>query len=293
MSSNGTIVHLSAGEYSATLASAGATLAALTRAGRDLVLSFDPARELGHGYVGRTLAPWPNRISDSHYSFDGVRYDVPSNEPATGAALHGLACWTNWAVESIGADAVTFVLELPGSPGYPFAVRLRAAYTLDADAGLAVVVSGTNLADVDAPLGLSAHPYLTCGVAADECTLTLAAERVLLVDARMRPVAEVAVAEAGFDFNAPTSLDGRRVDHAFTGLPQGEWAVTLAHPSRGVRLTSDAPWVQAFTGDVPELARGGVAIEPMTCPPDAFNSDPGVRLAPGETRSLRYAISAL
>ena len=304
MSLNGSIVTLSAGEYRATLAASGASLASLTYAGRDLVLPFDAASDLGLGYLGRTLAPWPNRISDASYSFDGETYSVPCNEPTTGAALHGLVSWVNWTVAGRSDDSVTFALDLPGSPGYPFPLELRAVYRLDADLGLVAHLGATNIGAVDAPVGLSTHPYLTCGVPVDECSFELRADEVLLTDERMRPAGLASVGEAGFDFGRPTSLSGRRVDHAFTGLPEGQsaggnlcldWEAVLAHPDLGaVALASDAPWVQAFTGDVPGLDRGGVAVEPMTCPPDAFNSHlDDVRLAPGDVRVLTYSIRAL
>ena len=295
MSLNGSIIELSAGEYTATLASSGATLVALKHAGRDLVVPFDPATEIGLGYCGRTLAPWPNRISDARYTFDGAEHAVPVNEPATGAALHGLACFENWAVSSIGPQSVFFALELPRTDGYPFDLRLSARYLVDADEGLFALVSATNQGRTDAPVGLSAHPYLTCGVPVDECVFGLDAAQVLLVDEKMRPVGLADVDDTAFDFRTPAFLDGRHVDNAYTGLPEGGWIVVLTHPERGgVTLASDAPWVQAFTGDIPGLDRGGVAVEPMTCPPDAFNSHPDdVRLHPGETRTLRYAIRAV
>ena len=44
------------------------------------------------------------------------------------------------------------------------------------------------------------------------------------------------------------------------------------------------PYVQLFTGDLPDIRRRGFAVEPMTCPPNAFNSGEGLlRLEPGET----------
>lgn len=303
MSINGTILKLVAGDYEATVAASGATLVSLTHAGRDLILPFDPNRELGPAFLGRTLAPWPNRISDARYTFDGVQHHVPCNEPTTGAALHGLASYVAWDVAESTADIAEFVLDLPAAPGYPFDVILRVRYLLDADLGLVVHVGAANAGPTDAPVGLSVHPYLTCGAPVDECTLLLPAGEVLLVDGAMRPTDLHRVELAGFDFRTPTSLAGRRVDHAFTSLPDAGqgigggpgWSVVLAHPERGgVVLASDAPWVQAFTGDHPELKRGGVAVEPMTCPPDGFNRDPeGVRLRPGDVTLLRYSISSL
>jgi len=295
VSLNGTIIELTAGTYAATLASSGATLVALKHDGRDLVVPFDPERERGLGYAGRTLAPWPNRLSDARYTFDGTAHEVPVNEPATGAALHGTASFEHWAVQSIGPQSVFFALELPRTEGYPFDVRLSARYLLDADEGLFALVSAVNEGSTDAPVGLSAHPYLTCGAPVDECVFGLDASQVLTVDEKMRPADLLPVDGTDFDFRTPAPLAGRHVDHAYTGLPADGWIVVLTHPERGgVTLASDTRWVQAFTGDIPGLDRGGVAVEPMTCPPDAFNSHPDdVRLHPGETRTLRYAIRAV
>jgi aldose 1-epimerase len=55
-------------------------------------------------------------------------------------------------------------------------------------------------------------------------------------------------------------------------------------------------WVQVFTADaLPEpRRRRGVAVEPMTCPPDAFNSGEDLLvLAPGETWRGSWGISPL
>ena len=290
MSLNGTVVDLSAGDYRATLAAAGATLCSLTWRGRDLIAPFDPSAGLGLAYQGRTLAPWPNRVTQGRYSFGGVDYALPRNEHATGASLHGMACWTNWQMRRRDCDSVEFALDLPGMPGYPFDVRLTASFALGED-GLSAEVTACNEGSGPAPVGLSTHPYLTCGAPLDACTFTLPGERVLTVDAAMTPIAVVGVEEAGLDFRRPTPLAGRRVDHAFAGLP-GSWSARLAGPDGfAVVLRSDAPWAQAFTADLPGLDRGCLAVEPMTCGPDAFNRE-DVALAPGGRLVLRYGIAA-
>ena len=54
----------------------------------------------------------------------------------------------------------------------------------------------------------------------------------------------------------------------------------------GVTVWADDAWpyVQLFSGDLPDIQRRGFAVEPMTCPPNAFNSGEGLlRLKPGET----------
>ena len=52
------------------------------------------------------------------------------------------------------------------------------------------------------------------------------------------------------------------------------------------------PYVQLFTGDLPSVQRRGFAVEPMTCPPNAFNTGEGlIRLEPGDVFEGRWGIS--
>ncbi|AXH95415.1 aldose-1-epimerase [Ornithinimicrobium avium] len=290
MSVNGTVTSLAAGDYEARVGAVGATLHGLTHRGRDLVLPTGPA-VLGEGYRGRTLVPWPNRVVGGRYAVGGRVLDLPVNERATGAALHGYGAFAPWTVVGSSGAAATLELDLPATYGYPFDVVCRARYVLD-DQGLIVTLSGTNEGRDPAPFGIGTHPYLTCGRPVDECTLVVPAGRVLLTDDRSTPTRLVPV-DGDLDLRGPSVVGPRVVDNAFTDLPPGEWAVELSHPGvGGVRLSSDAPWVQVFTAD--PLGRRGAAVEPMTCPPDAFNSDPaGVLLAPGETRTLSLRVGAL
>jgi aldose 1-epimerase len=54
--------------------------------------------------------------------------------------------------------------------------------------------------------------------------------------------------------------------------------------------------VQIHTADQPDAAvsRIGLAVEPMTCPPDAFNSGTDlIVLQPGESTTAGWTISAI
>jgi aldose 1-epimerase len=223
----------------------------------------------------------------------GTAYQLPVNEVETGASLHGLAVFQRWDLTEVTGDRGRWVLDLPASYGYPFEVECRVDYALDAVHGLSVTVAGTNHGEDAAPFGASVHPYLSCDrQPLTGCTLHLPAPSVLLTDDRLGPTSIELVAGTERDFTVPTLVGDRLVDNAYTGLPDGGWAVELTHPDAvGVRMTSDARWVQLYTGD--RIGRLGAALEPMTCPPDAFNTHPDeVLLQPGATRELRLTISA-
>jgi aldose 1-epimerase len=104
------------------------------------------------------------------------------------------------------------------------------------------------------------------------------------------------------DFRSGAVIGTRRIDHAFTGLQRdttGKTTVTVRDPAgTGVAMSFGgwAPWVQIHTADRPEPQwnRIGLAVEPMSCPPDAFNSqDDLIVLKPGATHTADWTITAL
>lgn len=119
----------------------------------DGVLDGYPAGQRAQSARGQVLIPWPNRITDGRYEWDGETYQLPLNEPPY--AIHGLVRDAEWDV--VGPGAFAYVLE--PSPGYPFRLKLHVEYTLDAD-GLTVRDVVENVGDRAAPFGVGHHPYI-------------------------------------------------------------------------------------------------------------------------------------
>jgi aldose 1-epimerase len=302
---SGTHFGLTAGDYHATIASVGASLRTLEFDGRPLVVPFS-ADEVRPAFRGATLAPWPNRVVDGRYSFDGAEQQLPLTEPGRGHALHGLATWLDFTAIDRSASSVTLSATIEAQEGYPHRVEVAVAFELDED-GLHTTVTGTNTGTTPAPWGTGPHPYLVAGDGrVDDWTLDLPADRVLTVtEDRLIPVGLADVATEGggvFDFRGGRPIADTFIDHAFTGLrrdAEGAATVTVRAPGgTGVAMTWDAacPWVQVHTADrdIAELNRLGLAVEPMTCPPDAFNSGTDlIVLAPGESAAAAWTIRAL
>ena len=300
---SGQQLRIAAAGYQADIASVGATLRTLTHEGRDLVIPFD-ADVVRPAYRGATLAPWPNRIVDGAYSFDGVAHQLALTEPDRGQALHGLVAWQNFAVQDTAEDRVLLAAVIEPQTGYPFRVEVEVEYRVDAD-GLHQRVTGRNLGADAAPWGTGPHPYLTAGDdRIDTSELLLPASAVLTVtDERLSPVAvEPIDAHPGWDFRTSRQIGDTFIDHAFTDLTRaadGSCAVVLRGASgAGVEMVWDArcPWVQVHTADLPDqrLSRRGLAVEPMTCPPDAFNSGTDlVVIEAGAEHSAGWRIAAL
>lgn len=276
---------LRAGSYEAVIASVGASLRSLTHDGRDLVVPF-AADEVRPAYRGATLAPWPNRVVDGRYAFDGVEHRLALTEPARGHALHGLRAWADYAAVDKGASHVTLQTTIEPQDGYPWRVVVETTYALSAD-GLVQSVSARNDGPTRAPWGTGPHPYLVAGAGTvDDWTLQLPAGQVLEVTAdRLSPtgLAPVETDAARFDFRESRPIGDAEIDHAFTALSRDDDGIATvrltAADGRGVELGWDAAcgWVQIHTADQPVATasghRVGLAVEPMTCAPDAFNAD--------------------
>jgi aldose 1-epimerase len=215
------------------------------------------AREMCSSGRGQVLAPWPNRLAGGRYEWDGEECQLPVNEVASGNAIHGLVRWASWrAIEREPARAVLEHVLYP-QPGYPFALRLRVEYRL-AETGLTVRTYAENVGDWPCPFGVGHHPYVLAPTGRVD-DLVLDGERV----------------------------GGRKLDE--TRHCPGGWRVEVDE----VTVWADAawPWMQVFTGDLPDIDRRGLAIEPMTCPPQAFRTGDGVvRLEPADRWSGEWGI---
>jgi aldose 1-epimerase len=308
---SGTQHALRAGDYEAVIASVGASLRSLTYEGRDLTVPFD-ADEVRPSYRGATLAPWPNRIVDGKFTFDGVERQVALTEPARHHALHGLAGWLDFEAIDKGPSHVTLAAVITPQTGYPWRILVETTFSLDAD-GLTQTVTATNESPDAAPWGTGPHPYLVAGAGhVDDWTLDLPADEVLTVTAdRLSPIGLRPVdaddAER-FDFREARRIGAVEIDHAYTALTRdadGFATVRLTTgEGRGVEMTWDAacPWVQIHTSDKGVGKPGhrtGLAVEPMTCAPDGFNADRYdydtglIVLEPGASASASWRIAAL
>ena len=294
------------GGYRAVATEVGAGLRLLEHTAdgetRPLLAGFAEHESVQHG-AGQILVPWANRVAGGSYAFDGRTRQLDLTEPARGNAIHGLTRWMPWRATEQAADRVRLELTLFPHPGYPHTLEFATEYRVGQD-GLTVATTARNTGEHAAPYGFGAHPYLTPGVPpeagrADEWTLHLPAERYLAVDERMIPCGGFDVDSSPYDFRKPRSLAGSALDTAFGGLQReldGIGRIRLSAPS-GTAVTlwlgRGLEWVQVFTGDA--LAggsrRGAVAVEPMSAPPDAFNSGTDLkRLEPGDSVTHRWGI---
>jgi aldose 1-epimerase len=291
-------VEIAAADQRAAVVLLGGGLRSYSAAGRDLLDGF-PADSPPTSGRGQVLAPWPNRLEDGAYEFDGSSHQLPLNEPERQNAIHGLVRDEEWEIAEQEPHRVVVRHRLEPRPGYPFALDLAIEYALGTD-GLTVTTTATNVGPHACPFGSGQHPYLSLGTATvDSLVLRAPGHTVLLEDDRRLPYGREPVEGSEYDFRRPRTLGAVRLDDGFTDLERGSDGrarVELRDPvSRaGLDLWVDESYryLMLFTGDdLPDVARRSIAVEPMTCPPNAYRSGEDlVRLEPGESHASSWGI---
>jgi aldose 1-epimerase len=278
---------------------AGGGLRTYSASGRDLLdgYALDAPATSGRGQV---LAPWPNRLQDGSYEFDGQRHQLPLSEPERHNAIHGLVRWAQWRPSERAPDRIVMEHAIHHQPGYPFSLDLRIEYSL-ADDGLRVQTTAVNVGRKACPYGIGAHPYLTIGTpTVDPVLLQVPARTVLLSDERDLPVGQEPVDGTAYDFRVARPIGPVVLDSCFTDLERGEDGlarVVLSDPNGGKALTlwvdESYPYLMVFTGDpLPDVERRSLAVEPMTCPANAFRTGTSlIRLEPGASFTSTWGIA--
>lgn len=287
------------GAHRAIVTEVGATLRHYSVNGVDVIDGFDVSEWAPSGR-GQVLAPWPNRLDGGKYRFEGRDGQAALDEPALQNAIHGLVRWLPWRMESKSADGVALACVLHPQPGYPWQLDLRIEYRLEGT-GVTVSVRARNASDVPAPFGIGFHPYLTVGMVIDDAILHVPARRWLVTDERELPIGDKPVAASDRDFTEPRPIGPLRLDTGYTDLVRGADGLaraSLARPdgSRSVTLWADPSfrYLMVYTGDTLKDAsrrRHAVAIEPMTCPPNALRSGTDLfRIEPGQVAEGRWGL---
>jgi len=297
---SGEQIELRAGEQRVVVAEVGAGIRSYTVGDQDVLDGYG-ADELAPSGRGQVLAPWPNRIEDGAYEFGGAQHQLPLNEVGARNAIHGLVRWSAWSAAEHSPDRVVLEHTLHPQPGYPFSLAFGIEYSLSQD-GLRVTSTATNIGPEACPYGFGMHPYLTMGTEkVDELILRAPGRTVLKTNDRGIPVGSEPVEGTEYDFRRPRPIGTAKLDHAFTDLESdddGLASVELLNPEdeRSLLLWLDDGYryLQLFTGDpLRDVARRSLAVEPMTCAPNAFRTGDGLLvLEPGEATSSSWGIRA-
>lgn len=266
------------------------------------------AQDIGQkiGGQGDVLIPFPGRIRDGLYTFNGQQYQMERNDHEGPNAIHGFLRSTLWNVDENSGNSVRFSTSISKaqyeSRGYPFSLDVTVAYRVDNN-GLTCSFSITNTGEDAAPAAAGFHPYFTTGAGLiDEDTLDVPMEAVLEMDAGLIPTGKVLPVEGtSLDFRQPRRIENasfntcylqpRRDDDGRLRIRLGQagWTVT-------VWMDQAFNYVVLYSGDPlpPEHRRRALAIEPMTCGSDGFNHPEWglAALKPGEQLAGEWGVDA-
>ena len=299
-------IRLTYGDQEAVVVELGGGLRTYTVGGRP-VLDGYASEESSSGGRGQALMPWPNRLGDGRFEWDGRDLQTALTEPEQHNAIHGLVRWTPWTVVAERSDRARLEYRLYPQPGWPWILDLAVTYSLS-DAGLEVRTSVVNLPGGAGrcPFGVGWHPYLYAfGGLVDQAVLTFEAATGYLLDDRGLPTGTTPVAGTDRDFRGGRPIGDAHLDHAFTDLvrdPLGRAFVELAAAggsNLGTRLWMDGAYthLMVFSGDTlaeVDRRRRGLAVEPMTCAPDMLHNRFGqIVLDEGETFEASWGLVAL
>jgi len=288
---SGEQIAIAHGDQRAVVTEVGATLRTYVKGGLSVIKGF-AGEEVPTGARGQILYPWPNRIGDAQWSFSDRIAQPTVNDAHHATAIHGLVRWRPFLVESVNQNRCVLKLLLHPTPDYPFLSEIVIAYHLGA-LGLTVTTTVTNRDDVPIPFGVGFHPYLSVTTPTIEgAELHVPALAYVDVNERQLPTGEILpVTGHALDFTKPKSINGHDLDVTYTELVRddsGLATVVVTDATGGaVELSMDRnfAYVQLFTGDTLERGRRrtAIAVEPMTCPPDALRSGKDVIvLEPGQ-----------
>jgi aldose 1-epimerase len=299
---------LAAGALRARVAARGASLRGVWREleggqHEDIATGYSGAANKAAGQ-GDILIPFPGRVREGRYTFEGVEYQMDRNDRESPAAIHGFLREQEWTVDSVSGTAATFSTDLlpQQHTGYPFSLHVTVHYTLAED-GLTCKFEIRNSGDISAPVAAGFHPYFTVGSEhIDGDTLQVPMESILEFEGLLPTGNVLPVVGTPFDFRQPRTIGEVKINTCFLNPirdADGKVRVTLTSPdgkrSLSVWMDESFDYVVLYSGDpMPDwFRRRSLAIEAMTCASDAFNHpDWGlVALEPGATFTGSWGIS--
>ncbi len=245
------------------------------------------------------LFPFPNRLKDGRYEWQGKSYQFPINDPHTGSALHGLSKEQAMQVEGIQVDensaSVTCIYTEKGeSSAYPFPFTLSVTFRIEEPASFTMEMRFRNDGDTAIPVGLGWHPYFQLSDQIDTVQLQLPLCEWIKFDKRKLPTG---FQQPFLDFSVAAPIGDIEMDNCLNvsnvvKKDKNSIFVTLQGERGTVRYWQETGpdkfnFLQLF---IPEH-RKSLGVEPMTCMTDGFNSGDGlIVLAPQEVAHARAGV---
>ncbi|MCG2715342.1 MAG: hypothetical protein L6422_03490 [Candidatus Marinimicrobia bacterium] len=249
-------------------------------------------------FKGAKLIPFPNRIEDGKYSFNGNEYQLPINKPDENHAIHGFAWNKNLALRNKEIRdkyaSVKFEYIYDGSlPGYPFKTKLILTYFLITEEGFKCTTEIKNIDSCKIPVGDGWHPYFKTSGKVDELMLKIPAKYITDVDSRMIPTGKRLIYNAYIKL---AKIGDTKLDTGFRITQNGGSVTTEIYDSKvnlKIKIWQETgKWKYNYLQIYIPPSRKSIAIEPMTCKINGFNNKKGlIVLQPNESFRASYGVN--
>lgn len=222
------------------------------------------------------LFPFPNRLAEGNFTFEGKEFQFDKNDFGRPNALHGFIHDKEFNIQKLGDDILECIWQSDDTlASYPFNYQVKITFQLKA-AELEIRVQVTNNGETNMPFGFGWHPYFLVDKP-KQVKLKLPKVEKVEVNEILIPTGKVS---AFSTFEAFALIDGHQMDSCLK-LKRKAFRNRSFLDSGRFKLEvwqSDAfPFIQVFT---PEDQKA-FAIEPMTCTIDALNNDEGFIILDG------------
>jgi len=253
-------------------------------------------KEIGLSFKSPKLSPFPCRIGEGKYSFEGREYRFRRLFP-DGTAIHGLLFNKPFMVLEEAADEVTAKVTMEyrynrEDEGYPFDYVCGVRYVLHPEGLLEVATTVTNLDSQTIPIADGWHPYFRLGGSINDWEVQFHSSAMVEFDEHLVPTGNMIQYS---EFDNPRLMGDTFLDNCFT-LKQElvSPACELFNPANGLRVSfypdNTYPYLQLYTPS----SRESMAVENLSGAPDCFNNKMGlILLQPGHSQifTTRYKVS--
>lgn len=229
------------------------------------------------------LFPFPNRIANAQYQWEGVKYELPADKTyhdKSGNAIHGFCLDLPWRViaqEETYAIA-QFQLSIDGKHRlkyWPGDIFIEVKYEVRGAALRAEFRVG-NPGQTSIPWGLGTHPYFKVPLSEQgtlkNCLIEVPATEEWVLE-NCVPTGVKKTIEESHDLREGAWLDQLKLDNVLSGLPEEteQYECLIMDEQGGLVVTQDYDSVFSELVAFTPPNRNCVCLEPYTCVTNAIN----------------------
>ncbi|WP_339728477.1 aldose 1-epimerase [uncultured Gimesia sp.] len=243
------------------------------------------------------LFPFPNRIANARYKWEGVTYELPADKTyhdQTGNAIHGFCLDLPWRViaQEESFAIAQFQLSIDGKNRlkyWPGDIFIEVKYEVKG-ATLRADIRVGNPGTTSVPWGLGTHPYFKAPLSekssAKNCLIEAPASEEWVLEDCLPTGVKKTISDA-HDLREGAWLDQLKLDHVLSGMPEGtdQYESLIMDEQAGLVVSQDYDSLFSELVVFTPANRDCVCLEPYTCVTNAINltrqeAETGLRVLP-------------